>query len=80
MTKYRIVFISLLTSLAFGCATSDDVAAVGRAAVNTGLVAASVAAGGSGSLRPENCELAKSEYERNDCQRRNSEIKAARER
>lgn len=80
MNMYRIAFISLLTPIASGCATSDDVAAVGRAAVNTGLVAASVAAGGTGSFIPENCELAKSEYERGDCQRRNREIEAARSR
>jgi hypothetical protein len=76
MGKYSITLMSLLSLLAIGCATSDDLATVGRTTIDTGLVAASAV--GFGSLTPENCELAKPDV-RDECIRRNSEIKAARE-
>jgi len=76
MHKESIAVMALLTLMVSGCATSDDGAAVARAAVNTGLVAASIA--GYGSPTNINCELQSSEYERSVCIKRNDEINAAR--
>ena len=77
MKKYPLALIPCLSLLLIGCATTDG-EAVGRAAANTGLVAAAILLGDDGT-RFENCKLMANDVERDACNNRNSDMKAATE-
>jgi hypothetical protein len=72
MRNHHLMFFGAITPLLLGCATSDDRAAVGRAAVNTVAYTAAIAAEGW-SYR--NCEQIDAALARDACfqKRRNAQ-------